>query len=165
MNLANGELAPYVFFVGDPDRVDLVAEHFDRVTVSVDHREFRTKTGTYKGMPVSVVGTGIGTDNNEIAVIEAYGVQEFDLETRVRKGNVQPLTIIRLGTSGGPQAEIECETLAIAQYALGLDNTGMYYEVPAQDQTVLDIEREAYNIITQNTPKKTKFKRKNHPYT
>ena len=164
LGLRPEQLARQIFVVGDPKRADLVAMKFDTVEYMVQNREFVTRTGTYQGMPVTVMSTGIGTDNNEIAVVESYGLNEFDLETRIRKTDALPLTIIRLGTSGGPQRDIECGTLAISSYALGLDNTGLFYDVAAADETVLNIETNAYHIITAATPLECRFRGKIHPY-
>ncbi|MBI4453815.1 nucleoside phosphorylase [Candidatus Woesearchaeota archaeon] len=164
LGLRPEQLARQIFVVGDPKRADLVAMGFDTVEYMVQNREFVTRTGTYQGMPVTVMSTGIGTDNNEIALIEAFGLNEFDLETRTRRADALPLTIIRLGTSGGPQRDIECGALAISSYALGLDNTGLFYDVPAADETVLNIETQAYHIITAATPLECRFRGKIHPY-
>ncbi|MBI5393599.1 nucleoside phosphorylase [Candidatus Woesearchaeota archaeon] len=164
LGLSQEQLAKNIFVVGDPARADIVASKFDTIDHKVEHREFITRTGTYKQMPVSVIATGIGTDNNEITLVEMFGLNEFNFSSRERKENAEPLTIIRLGTSGGPQRNIFVGTLAIASYALGLDNTGMFYEYPAADSTVLTIEREAYRIITDATPDTARFKGKIIPY-
>ncbi|MFX1564176.1 MAG: hypothetical protein ACFFDP_12810 [Promethearchaeota archaeon] len=106
----------------------------------------------------------MGTDNVEIVLVEAFGLNEFDLKRRVRRSSAQPLTIIRLGTSGGLQKENDVGTLAISAYALGLDSTGLFYDQPAADETSLRIEQEAYRIITEATPRDRRFKGKIHPY-
>lgn len=164
LRIGPDEMARQIFVVGDPARADKVAAHFDRVTHKVQNREYVIRTGTYKRMPVTVIATGIGTDNNEIALIEAFGLNEFDLKTRTRKQGAEPLTIIRLGTSGGLQPENDCGTLAISTYGLGLDNTGLYYQQEAPDDTSLKIEQEAYRIITGATPKNYRFRGKIQPY-
>lgn len=164
LRIGPDEMARQIFVVGDPARADKVAAHFDRVTHKAQNREYVTRTGTYKRMPVTVIATGIGTDNNEIALIEAFGLNEFDLKTRTRKQEADPLTIIRLGTSGGLQPENDCGTLAISTYGLGLDNTGLYYQQEAPDDTSVRIEQEAYRIITNATPKSHRFRGKIQPY-
>ncbi len=160
------QLAKQVFVCGDPARADTIAAHFDTIEHKAHNREYVIRTGTYKDMPVTVIATGIGTDNNEIALIEAFGLNEFNLKTREKKNlkDIQPLTIIRIGTCGGVQPENECGDLAISSYGLGLDNTGLYYQCPAQDDTSLKIEEEAYRIMTDATPKGYRFKGKIHPY-
>jgi uridine phosphorylase len=164
LGLRPEQLARNIFVVGDPARADKVAAHFDSVEHRANNREYVTRTGTYQGMPVTVIATGIGTDNNEIALVEAFGLNEFDLETRTRKEDAEPLTVIRLGTSGGPQRDIDVGTLAIAAYGLGVDNTGMFYQQEAPDETTLRIEDEAYRIITDATPQDRRFRGKIHPY-
>lgn len=164
IRLSPEQLCRQIFVVGDPARADRVAAHFDSVTHKVQNREFVIRTGIYQRMPITVIATGIGTDNNEIALIEAFGLNEFDLKTRTRKDNTEPLTIIRLGTSGGLQPENDCGTLAISSYGLGLDNTGLYYQQRVPDDTSLRIEQEAYRIITGATPDHYRFKGKIQPY-
>ena len=164
LGLTPDQIAKQVLVVGDPARADLVAGHFDSVKHEVGNREYVTRTGTYNGMPVTVIATGIGTDNNEITLVEAFGLNEFDLEQKTRNEGAEPLTVIRIGTSGGPQEDVELGTLAIAKYGLGLDNTGMFYEFAAPDGTVTRIEDEAYRILTEATPDDRRFKGKLHPY-
>src|SRR3989344_4088678 len=110
LGLRPDQLARSIFVVGDPARADKVAAHFDAVEHRAQNREYVTRTGTYKGMRVSVIATGIGTDNNEIALVEAYGLNGFDLETRTKKAHAEPFTVIRIGTSGGPQRYIDVGT-------------------------------------------------------
>ncbi|MBU4242070.1 MAG: nucleoside phosphorylase, partial [Nanoarchaeota archaeon] len=153
-----------IFVVGDPARADKVAAHFDSVEHREQNREYVTRTGIYKEMPVTVIATGIGTDNNEIALVESFGLNEFDLETREKKEHSRDITVIRLGTSGGPQKDIKEGTLAIGSYALGLDNTGMFYEFAHPDNITKKIEEEAYRILTDNTPDGSRFKGKIIPY-
>jgi len=164
LRLRPDQIANNIFVVGDPARANMVAEHFDSVEHSVQNREFVTKTGTYRGMPVTVIGTGIGTDNVEIVLVEAFGLNEFDLQSKVRKEGAQPLTIIRIGTSGGLQRDIEVGTLAISAYGLGLDSTGLFYDQEAADEVSLRIEKEAYRIITEATPQDRRFRGKIYPY-
>ncbi len=164
LGLRPDQLARNVFFVGDPARADRVAKHFDTIEHKVENREFVTRTGTWREMPVSVIATGIGTDNNEIALVEAFALNEYDLKTRTRKADAPPLTVIRIGTSGSLQRDIKVGTLAISSYGLGLDNTGLYYELEAADESCLRIEEEAYRLVTEATPAGRRFKGKIHPY-
>jgi len=164
LGLKPGELAKNIFVVGDPARVDKVAAHFDRIEHKASHLGYISRTGTYKGMPVTVMSTGIGTDNTEIALVEFFGLNEFDLETRIKKDNAQPLTIIRIGTSGGLQREIEVGTLAISSYAIGLDSTGLFYNQLAPDRFAKHLEDKAYSLINSITPEKSRFRGKIHPY-
>ena len=163
LGLAKGELASNVFLVGDPARADRVAKRFDKINCTVRNREYVTITGFFRGMPVSVIGTGIGTDNVEIALIEAFAVNEIDFETQEREA-AGPMTVIRIGTSGGVQPDTQPGVMAIAKYALGLDSTGFYNEERPADDTVLEIEQEAHRILDASIPRGFRFKGKIFPY-
>ena len=163
LGLAKGELARNVFLVGDPARAYRVSDRFDSLRCEIKNREYVTLTGNYKGMPVSVIGTGIGTDNVEIALIEAYAVNEINFETQLREPSEQ-MTFIRVGTSGGVQPDSKPGSLAIAQYALGLDSTGVYYETAASDNTVTNIENEAMKILDSSVSESSRFKGMIMPY-
>jgi len=164
IGLAAHELAPRLFLVGDPARAHRVAERFDRVDHRVTHREFITLTGTYDGMPVSVMGTGIGTDNVEIALVEAFTLRAFDLASGLRVSGREPLTVIRVGTSGGAREDIAAGTLAISRYAIGLDSTGLYYDPPAEDDVVEALERAAKAALDGAMRPGARFSGRIHPY-
>lgn len=164
LGLAKGQLAANVFLVGDPARALRVAERFDSTSGEVRNREYVTITGRYRGMPVSVIGTGIGVDNVEIAVVEAYSVHAFDLASATRVAGAPPMKFIRIGTSAGVQDEVDPGTLAISTYGLGLDNAGLYYDHPPADDTVTEIERQAFRILADATPAGARFREKIIPY-
>ena len=107
-----------------------------------------------------MIGTGIGTDNVEIALVEAFIAHEFDLKTGVREENCEPMTIIRLGTSGGIQPDVVPGSLAISSYALGLDSTGIYYDQPIEDDTIKRIENDAIEILNREIDDSSRFKGK-----
>lgn len=164
LGLAKGQLAPNIFLVGDPARAFKVAKRFDHVDCEIRNREYVTLTGSYQGLPVSVIGTGIGVDNVEIALVEAYAVAAFDFESQTVQDTDCHLNFIRIGTSAGVQNAVEPGTLAIATYALGLDNAGLYYDHPAADATVTEIERQAFDILTAATASNARFHRCIVPY-
>ena len=164
LGIKNGDIADNVFIVGDPARAIRVSKEFDTIEREISNREYLTFTGTYKGIPVSVIGTGIGTDNVEIALVEAFIAHEFDLKNSTRNSDCSAMTFIRLGTSGGVQSDITPGTLAIASYALGLDSTGIYYDQPPEDEIVERIEAAADEILTEATPSTSRFKGKIIPY-
>lgn len=164
LGLAKGQLAENVFLVGDPARAIRVSRRFDDILCEVRNREYVTVTGSYNGMPVSVIGTGIGVDNVEIALVEAYTVASFDFDTSERRGGVPPLKFIRIGTSAGIQDDVEPGTLAISTYGLGLDNAGLYYDHPPADELVSEIERQAFRILVESTPENARFRKKIIPY-
>ena len=164
LGIKKGDLADNVFIVGDPARAVRVSQKFDTIDREISNREYLTFTGTYKGIDVSVIGTGIGTDNVEIALVEAYIAHEFDLKSSTRNSGCTPMTFIRLGTSGGVQPDIKPGTLAIASYALGLDSTGVYYEQTPDDEIIEKIESSAEKILTDAAANTSRFKGKIIPY-
>ena len=164
LGLAKGQLAENVFLVGDPARAAKVSRRFDHVLCEVKNREYVTITGSYRGMPVSVIGTGIGVDNIEIALVEAYTVHAFNFDSGERQPGIQPLKLIRIGTSAGVQDDIEPGTMAISTYGLGLDNAGLYYDHPAADEIVTSIKKLAFEILVKATPAESRFRKKIIPY-
>ena len=164
LGIKKTDLAENIFIVGDPARAIRVSKEFDRIDCEISNREYLTFTGVYHGIPVSVIGTGIGTDNVEIALVEAYVAHEFDLETGERYSQCKPLTIIRLGTSGGIQPDVTPGSLAISSHALGLDSTGFYYEQPVEDEILNKIETESSKILNRAIAKNSRFKGKIIPY-
>ena len=114
IDLGPGELAEYILLPGDPDRTARIATRFDSIELERRHREFVSVTGIYKGLRVSVVSTGIGTDNVEIAVAEILAIAE------------RP-TFIRVGSSGGLQPEIALGDLVITSGAVRLETTTNWF--------------------------------------
>ena len=157
LGLAKEEFAPNVFIAGDPARAKRIADSFDLVFAEVSHREFVTYTGTYQGIPVSAIGTGIGTDNVEITLVELYALNEFDFETKKRVGG-ERMNILRLGTSGGVQEGIAPGSQAIARYSVGLDSTGVYYEVPCPDEIAAEIEEGVDRRLNSSIEPDSRFK-------
>ncbi|MEK7529137.1 MAG: hypothetical protein AAB592_05195, partial [Patescibacteria group bacterium] len=118
-----------MLLVGDPDRAQKVADCFDggRIEGSARHREFVTFWGVYRGVRVAVMGTGIGVDNAEIASVELHAVHEYDTNTGEWAKEPPKRRIIRIGTSASPQADVSIGSVAISDYAIGLDNAGLSY--------------------------------------
>ena len=164
LGIKKTDLAENIFIVGDPARATRVSEEFDRIDSEISNREYLTYTGTYQGIPVSVIGTGIGTDNVEIALVESYIAHEFDLKSGKKNQDCNPLTIIRLGTSGGIQPDVTPGSLAISSHALGLDTTGIYYDQPLEDKELQRIELESSKILNSAISENSRFKGKISPY-
>jgi uridine phosphorylase len=164
LGLAQGQLAENMFLVGDPARALRVADRFDDIDSDVRNREYVSITGSSNGMPVSVIGTGIGVDNVEIALVEAYAVHAFDFETSERSSSAAPLRFLRIGTSAGIQDDIEPGTMAISTYGLGLDNGGLFYDHPPADDVVTAIEEQARRILDAAAPAGARFHGKIIPY-
>ena len=115
--LERGELAEYIVLVGDPGRVAKVAAHLDAVELERSNREITTATGTYRGMRLSAMSTGMGTDNVEIVLAEVMEITD------------QP-TFIRIGSCGALQPEIELGDLIVSIGAVRLENTTDFYVHP-----------------------------------
>lgn len=134
LKLKPENIAQTIIIVGDPNRVDQISGHFDDIELEVKNREFVTHTGTYRGKRLSVLATGIGTDNIDIVVNELDALVNYDLETRGLKKNPSMLNIIRLGTSGAIQEDIPLNSFIIAEYGLGLDGLIHFYEKGSEVQ-------------------------------
>ncbi|MCX8478388.1 MAG: nucleoside phosphorylase [Chitinophagales bacterium] len=128
LNLKPKELADLVITVGDPDRVKMVSAFFDKIEVKRQHREFVTHTGYIGKKRISVVSTGIGTDNIDIVLNELDALKNIDFKTRTPKAKPSSLKIIRIGTSGSMQADLPVDTILISQHSIGLDNLMHYYK-------------------------------------
>ena len=114
IGLGPGELAEYILLPGDPDRTARIATRFDSIELERQHREFATVTGQYRGQRVSVVSTGIGTDNVEIVVAEILAITE------------RP-TFIRVGSCGALQSEMSLGDLVITTGAVRLESTTSFF--------------------------------------
>ena len=147
LHLKPENIAKNIILVGDPARVDVVAECFDNVTFSTQNREFKTITGTKNGKQVSVVSTGIGTDNIDIVLTELDAIVNVDLQTRLPKEQHTTLNIIRIGTCGSLQADIPVGAPVVTAVAGGLDGLLNFY----QDRNkVCDLELERQFAIHTN---------------
>jgi uridine phosphorylase len=127
LNLKPHQIAQHIILVGDPGRVAHVSGHFSRIEHKVQNREFHTHTGYYRDVRISVVSTGIGTDNIDIVVNELDALVNIDLEKRTDKDIHTPLNLIRLGTSGALQPDVHVDTFVASAYGLGFDGLMNYY--------------------------------------
>lgn len=140
LHLKPEQLADTVILVGDPGRVAMIAEYFDERECEVSNREFLTVTGTYKGKRMTVMSTGIGIGNIDICVTELDALANIDFETRQVKPDFRQLTLVRLGTSGAIQQDIEVGEVVFSRTSLGFDGLLSYYE--GRDD-VCDLELES----------------------
>ena len=138
LNLQPQNIAQDIIFVGDPDRVEEVTKYFDKITFCTQKREFKTQTGTYKGKPLTVISTGIGTDNIDIVLNELDALVNIDFDTRQIKQELTSLNIVRIGTSGALQKDIPVDTLLMSAYAIGTDDLLNSYDI--EQQTIKDLE-------------------------
>ncbi len=133
LNIKPEELADTVITVGDPDRVDKVTAFFDHIEFKRQKREFHTQTGTYKGLRITVISTGIGTDNIDIVLNELDALANIDFRTRQLKSELRALDIIRIGTSGAMHASTPIDSFLISEAAVGFDSLWHYYQHPEID--------------------------------
>ena len=129
LRLRPEQLASTVILVGDPSRVEQVSALFDRIDERVQHREFITHTGEFKGRRISCVATGIGTDNIDITINELDALFNIDLKTREDKVALQKLKLIRIGTCGILQPEYPVHSYILSDAAYGLDNIAHFYPI------------------------------------
>lgn len=127
LNLKPQDIATTIITVGDPDRVSDVSQHFDTIEVDVHKREFKTHTGTYKGKRLTVISTGIGTDNIDIVFNELDALVNIDFEKRTPKDKHTQLSFVRIGTSGSIQHDIPVNSFLISERAIGFDNLLHFY--------------------------------------
>lgn len=134
LNLKPDEIGNTVFLVGDPDRVKEVSKHFDKIEYKGEYREFITHTGTIGKKRLSVLSTGIGTDNIDIALNELDALVNIDLSTREIKPTYTSLNLMRIGTSGALQPEIPVDSFIASTHGLGIDNLLNFYRLEQNDE-------------------------------
>lgn len=128
LNLKPENIATTIIFVGDQNRVPKITKHFDSIEFETQKREFRTITGVYKGIRMSVISTGIGPDNIDIVMNELDALVNIDLKTRTIKKAHTQLNIVRIGTSGSLQKDIPVDSFVLAKYGLGFDGMLLSYD-------------------------------------
>jgi uridine phosphorylase len=139
LHLTPEQLTDNIILVGDPARVNMVAEFFDTKTYEVSSREFHTIGGTYNGKPIMCLSHGIGPDNIDIVINELDALANVDFKTREVKENLRRLTMVRIGTSGALQPELTIGTPVIAEKSIGFDGVLNYY---AGRNSIADLEFE-----------------------
>lgn len=139
LHLHPDQLTDRVILVGDPSRVDMVADFFDTKTFEVSSREFHTIGGTYKDKPIMCLSHGIGPDNIDIVINELDALANIDFKTREVRDDKRVLTLVRIGTSGALQPELSLGTPVIAEKSIGFDGVLNYY---ADRNEVADLEFE-----------------------
>ncbi len=154
LHLKPHEIADTIITVGDPDRVESVSRHFDTIQHKVKHREFVTHTGYLNNKRLSVISTGIGTDNIDIVFNELDALVNIDFATRTIKEELTPLDIIRVGTSGSVNEEINVDTILISETGIGMDGLMNFY---TYENTIHEtIYLEAFTCYINNYFKGTK---------
>jgi uridine phosphorylase len=128
LNLLPGDISDKIIIVGDPERVDMLSSLLRDVRVRKENREFHTVTGTYDTGEITIISSGIGTDNIDILINELDAIVNIDLDTGKVKEELVALTIIRLGTSGGLREDLPPGSVVVADTAIGFDGLLHFYE-------------------------------------
>lgn len=140
LNLLPEDIAETVITVGDPDRVGEISKHFDKIELRKGKREFITHTGYLGKRRITVLSTGIGTDNIDIVFNELDALVNVDFHARQVKEELTSLNIIRIGTSGAIQPDVPMGTVLASSFGLGLDALMNYYihELSGDEHSLLD---------------------------
>lgn len=145
LNLLPEDISTNIILVGDKDRVPLISKLFDKVLISKHKREFYTQTGLYKGKKITVISTGIGTDNIDIVLNELDALVNVDLKKREVKKELKSLRFVRIGTCGVIQPEIPVSSYIVSTYSLGFDNLLRFYHCEWRDD-----EKEVYDALKKH---------------
>ena len=129
LSLLPKHISDTIITVGDPSRVYSVSRHFDSLDFEMNKREFITHTGKLGGKRITVISTGIGTDNIEIFFNEIDALANIDLKTREPRTRRKKLKIIRIGTSGALQEDVALGAHLATDFAVGLDNLMHFYDL------------------------------------
>lgn len=128
LNLSKDEIADNIILVGDPERVNLISGQFDKITHKISNREFVTHTGVLNKKRITAISTGIGTDNIDIVINELDALVNINFDNRTVNTEKKSLNLIRLGTSGALQKEINIDTFLASSFGLGFDNLAHFYD-------------------------------------
>jgi uridine phosphorylase len=175
LQIKQGQIAPDILLVGDPGRAEVIGSTFLRdLEVEHEHRGLVTVTGTAEitgeqatiisPVRATVTTSGIGTPSLEIVVQELVALNEIDFETRTRRSDFPRLHVLRVGTSGGLQAATRLGTPIITSYAIGMDNTGLFYETACADEVCERLERELDDLVRRSMSAGSRFYGRIHPY-
>ena len=158
LGLFPNEINDIIFTVGDPDRVKFVSRHFNSINLKKQKREFLIHNGLYKGVPVSVLSTGIGTGNIDIVINELDIIRNIDLKTGKLNNKKKQLNIIRLGTSASIQPEINIGSILLSEFAIGFDNLLNFYSYENEFEESLSIKLMKHLNIDDDNIKPYAFK-------
>ena len=127
LNLLPGDISNKIVIVGDPGRVDMLSTLLNNIRVKKENREFRTVTGTFENEEITIISSGIGTDNIDIVINELDALVNIDLKTGIVKEEPESLTFIRLGTSGGIRSDVPAGSIVLTETAVGFDGLIHFY--------------------------------------
>jgi uridine phosphorylase len=152
LKLKPDEIAQKIITVGDPDRVDKITKYMSHIHVSKKKREFYTVTGEIDGENITVISTGIGSDNIDIVFNELDALVNIDFETREIKDQLTKLTFFRLGTSGALQPDIPVDAFVASEYGVGLEGLIHYYDYKAKGPSK-ELEEAVRACLCNDLPK------------
>lgn len=135
LHLKPENMAENIIVVGDPGRVKEISKHFDQIEFTAQNREIFTHTGRIGQKRLTVLSTGMGTDNLDIVINELDAAVNIDLHTREPKPTHTKLNIVRLGTAGALQSDIKPGDFVASTYGMGLDGLLYFY---AKGRSVMD---------------------------
>lgn len=133
LNLLPEHISDTIIAVGDPNRVGMVSKYFDEIEFQTAKREFVTHTGYYRGKRITVISSGIGTDNIDILLNELDALVNIDLVSRQVIEDRISLRIVRVGTSGALQETVPVGSHLVAEYAVGLETLMQFYDLPQSE--------------------------------
>lgn len=133
LKLKPEDISDTILLVGDPGRVDLIGEFFEKIEITKHNREFKTITGYYQGKRITVLSSGIGTDNIDIVINELDALANINLRTRELQEERKQLKFIRIGTSGGIQEDIPVHSFVFSGKAIGFDNLPFFYGIKPEN--------------------------------
>lgn len=146
LHLKPEQISDNIILVGDPQRVDTISAHFSKIEFSVQNREFKTITGWFNGKMLTVISTGIGTDNIDIVLNELDALANIDLKKRTINKKHKSLNIVRIGTSGGLQPDLPVNSFVVSEKSIGFDGMLNFY---ANREKYCDLEFEkAFHAFT-----------------
>ncbi len=128
LNLLPEDISNKIIIVGDPGRVEMLSSLLSDIRVRKENREFRTVTGSYEGNELTIISSGIGTDNIDILINELDALANINLTTGEIREDPVSLTFVRLGTSGGLRSDIPAGSSVLAETAIGFDGLLHFYE-------------------------------------
>lgn len=128
LNLLPEDIADKIILVGDPDRVPKVSKYFDKVEIRKNKREFYTHTGTLRGERISVMSTGIGTENIDIVMNELDALVNIDLKNKEFKADHHSLKLFRMGTCGSVNPDVQVDNMLVTENVVGLDGLMNFYQ-------------------------------------
>jgi len=128
LNLLPEDISNKIIIVGDPGRVEMLSSLLSDIRVRKENREFRTVTGSFEGNELTVISSGIGTDNIDILINELDALANINLSTGEIREDPVSLTFVRLGTSGGLRSDVPAGSFVLAETAIGFDGLLHFYE-------------------------------------